>query len=108
MKRVSLFVLAVLMCALSLSTQAQTASDPQPSNNNLVIPEGTNARLSLQSQLSSKLNEVGDEVIGVLYEAVRSSDGRVAIPRGTEFVGRITQVQAAKRPQRQATLTVVF
>ncbi len=39
---------------------------------------------------------------------MRGGDGRVAIPRGTEFMGRITQVQAAKRPQREATLTVVF
>ena len=44
----------------------------------------------------------------MLYEAVRSSDGRVAIPRGTEFIGRVTQVQAAKRPQKQATMTIVF
>jgi len=108
MKRVSLFVVTVLLCALSLSVQAQTSHEDQPAPNNIVVPEGTAARLSLQSQLSSKLSEVGDEVIGVLYEAVRSSDGRVAIPRGTEFIGRITQVQAAKRPQRQATLTVVF
>jgi hypothetical protein len=32
----------------------------------------------------------------------------VAIPRGTEFIGRVTQVQAAKRPQKEATMTVVF
>ncbi len=32
----------------------------------------------------------------------------MAIPRGTEFYGRVTQVQAAKRPQKQATMTVVF
>jgi len=44
----------------------------------------------------------------VLYEAVRGEDGRVAIPRGTEFVGRVTQVQPAKKPQKQATMTIVF
>jgi hypothetical protein len=119
MKRVSLLFSLLLLCTLSGLAQTQTTSDGQTSRdsqtnsdkqnaNNIVIPEGTNARLSLQSQLSSKLSEVGDEVIGVLYESVRSSDGRVAIPRGTEFIGRVTQVQAAKRPQRQASLTVVF
>jgi hypothetical protein len=64
--------------------------------------------LSLQSQLSTKINEVGDEVIGVLYESVKDPDGRVAISRGTEFVGRITQIQAAKRPQKEASMTIVF
>jgi hypothetical protein len=72
------------------------------------VSEGTTAKLSLQTRLHSKLNEVGDEVTAVLYEPVRSSDGRVAIPRGTEFYGRVTQVQAAKRPQKEATMTVVF
>jgi hypothetical protein len=104
MKRVlSLFALLIALLSCNTIAQAQAASET-----NITISEGTTARLSLQTQLSSKLSEVGDEVIGVLYEAVRSSDGRVAIPRGTEFVGRVTQVQAAKRPQKQATLTVVF
>src|SRR5262245_33623884 len=104
MKRVfSLFALLIALLGFNVIASAQTAAE-----NNIPSDAGTVARLSLQSQLSSKLSEVGDEVIGVLYEAVRSSDGRVAIPRGTEFVGRVTQVQAAKRPQKQATLTVVF
>src|SRR2546423_11946589 len=113
MKRmISISLLAILAMAIfSLSalaqTQEQPAQEPQKAAN-IVVPEGTSAKLSLQTQLSSKLSEVGDQVTAVLYEAVRSEDGRVAIPRGTEFIGRITQVQAAKRPQKQATMTVVF
>lgn len=72
------------------------------------VEEGTQARLSLQTQLSSKLNEVGDQVTAVLYEALRSSDGRILVPRGTEFFGRVTQVQPARKPQKQATMTIVF
>lgn len=86
-------------------------ANAQEENGNLAtstVVEGTTAKLSLQTRLSSKLNEVGDEVTAVLYEPVRSSDGRIAIPRGTEFYGRVTQVQAAKRPQKEATMTVVF
>lgn len=74
----------------------------------LVVAEGTTARLSLQTRLSSKINEVGDQITGVLYEPVRSKDGRTLIPRGTEFSGRVTQVQAAGRMQKQATMTIVF
>jgi hypothetical protein len=44
----------------------------------------------------------------VLQEAVRGEDGRIAIPRGTEFTGRVTQVQPARRPQKQARMTIVF
>jgi hypothetical protein len=94
--------LAVLVFSLSALGQAQTPAE------NIIVPEGAAAKLSLQTQLSSKLSEVGDEVIGVLYEAVRSEDGRVAIPRGTEFIGRVTQVKPAKRPQKEASMTIVF
>lgn len=86
----------------------QSGQSRQATPVNQVVATGTSARLSLQTQLSSKLNEVGDPVVAVLYEPVRDTDGHVAIPKGTEFTGRITQVQAARRPQRQATMTIVF
>lgn len=101
--------LAVVLAILNLAAFAQTDEAAQdPKENNLLVAQGTNARLSLQARVSSKLSEVGDEVKAVLYESVRTADGQVAIPRGTEFLGRVTQVQAAKRPQKQATLTIVF
>ena len=103
MKQVFLIAMfAMTMLSWQGAAQAQAQSDP------VVVIEGTQARLSLQTQLSSKLSEVGDQVTAVLYEPVRGQDGRVAIPRGTEFFGRITQVQPARRPQKEATMTVVF
>lgn len=103
MKRfLSITLLAMLTLGLSVVAQSQSQGD------GIVVAEGAQARLALQTQLSSKLSEVGDEVRATLYEPVRDADGRVAIPRGTEFVGRVTQVQPARRPQKRATLTVVF
>ena len=104
--RLSLLVAVVLM--FGIAAQAQTESTEPANSANINVAQGASAKLSLQSQLSSKISEVGDEVLAVLYEPVRSADGRVAIPRGTEFIGRVTQVQAAKRPQKQATMTIVF
>lgn len=109
----SLLGVAAAMLALSIAAQAQAQAQPEKTettanNSNVTVAQGTSAKLSLQSQLSSKISEVGDEVLAVLYEPVRSADGRVVIPRGTEFIGRVTQVQAAKRPQKQATMTIVF
>lgn len=96
-------IFSFLFLLLSVSVLAQSQS-----SDSAVLAEGTAAKLALQTQLSSKLSEVGDEVLATLHEAVRSADGRVVIPRGTEFIGRVTQVQAAKRPQKGASLTVVF
>jgi hypothetical protein len=107
-KLLSMASLAVALTVLNLAAFAQAEDAQEPKENNLIIAQGTNARLSLQTRVSSKLSEVGDEVQAVLYEAIRTSDGQTAIPRGTEFIGRVTQVQAAKRPQKQATLTIVF
>lgn len=98
--------LMVLLGGLVFGQEGKPEVAPAPANH--VVAQGASAKLSLQSQLSSKLNEVGDQVTAILYEAVRDSDGRVAIPKGTEFSGRITQIQSARRGQRQATMTVVF
>lgn len=103
MKKV--FGFSLLIVAMAMISAPVLAQD-QPVN--IIVAQGVTAKLSLQTQLSSKLNEVGDQVTAILYEAVRGSDGRVAIPKGTEFFGRVTQVQAAKRPQKEATMTIVF
>ena len=87
---------------------ASSESSPRQDPAIHLVPEGALARLSLQTRLSTKINEVGDQITAVLYEAVRSSDGRTLIPRGTEFTGRVTQIQAAGRLQKQATMTIVF
>jgi hypothetical protein len=112
MKRLlSSFFFISMMISVSLLARAQDENNnasANTNNGNVTIAEGTLAKVSLQTKLSSKINEVGDEVIGVLYEPVRASDGRIAIPRGAEFVGRVTQVKAAKKPQKEATMTVLF
>ncbi len=108
-KLFSISLLVATLMIVSGLAQAQTENTESTTGNaNIIVAQGATAKLSLQSQLSSKISEVGDEVIAVLYEPVRSADGRVAIPRGTEFIGRVTQVQAAKRPQKEATMTIVF
>jgi hypothetical protein len=101
-RSISIVLFVLLTFSPSAIAQAQAQTE------NVVVVEGTQARLSLQTQLSSKLSEVGDEVQAVLYEPVRDKDGRIAIPRGTEFIGRVAQVQPARRPQKQATITVIF
>lgn len=96
------------MKAQTREAATKSQEESAAASNDLVVAEGAVAKLSLQTQLSSKLSEVGDQVTAIVYEPVRDKDGNVAIPRGTEFYGRVTQVQAAKRPQKQATLTLVF
>lgn len=107
-KAFNISFLGLLLLSVGAIVRAQDEAPVKASSNNVAIEEGAQARLSLQTQLSSKLNEVGDSITAILYEPLRASDGRTAVPRGTEFNGRITQIQAAKRPQKGATMTIVF
>ncbi|MGH9769282.1 MAG: hypothetical protein ACREAB_17800, partial [Blastocatellia bacterium] len=94
--------LITLLCGASLAARAQNEGE------SVVVAGGTQVRLVLQTPLNSKLSEVGDRVTALLEDEAPGEDGRIAIPHGAEFRGRITQVQPAGRLHRQATMTVVF
>lgn len=98
----------VLLIGAGIAAFAQSPEPQEPAQNQAVVAQGSTAKLALQTRLSSKLSEVGDEVIATLYEPVRDTDGRIILARGVEFIGRVAQVQSARRPQRQATMTIVF
>jgi len=71
------------------------------------IETETKAKLILQSRLSSKLSEPGDPISAVLDEPIYVN-GQLVLPRGTEFVGRVTQVTPAKRGQKQGSIAIAF
>lgn len=96
----SVFLAGLTFVALAVPAGAQEART-------VTIPEGAKARLALQTQISSKLNEVGDAITAVVYEPVRI-DGYLALPRGTEFEGRITSIKPAGHGQKQSQMTIVF
>ncbi len=108
-----------LVCTISLlsitawaqnqnSGNAPEKNETETRSTNLKISEGAVGKLSLRTPLSTKLNEVGDNVDAVLYEDVRSDDGKIAIPKGTQFFGRVTQIQRAGKGQKQSTLKITF
>jgi len=95
---------AILICmileAASLEAWSQAAREAT------IEPE-TRARIVLQTQLSSKLNEPGDTVSAVLYEPI-SVNGQLVLPRGTEFHGRVTEVNPAGRRLKNGNISIVF
>jgi hypothetical protein len=101
MKRVARFIslcaVTSLLAAQALTQEAQQAT---------IEPE-TKARIVLQSQISSKLNEVGDTITAVLYEPIYVN-GQLVMPRGTEFHGRVTAVAPARRGMKGAQMAIIF
>jgi len=97
-------VSAVLLCAVFIL--AARAGVPQAAREATIEPE-TKARIVLQSQLNSKLNEPGDPVTAVLDEPVYVN-AQMVLPRGTEFFGRVTEVTPAGRGQKNGKIAVIF
>jgi hypothetical protein len=71
------------------------------------IQPGTAVELVLKDHLSSKLNEVGDTFAAELKEPAYA-DGQLVLPRGAEFLGRVTQVKPAGRMEQSSQMTIVF
>lgn len=109
--------LATYLCIIAVSAQLSYAMPTGPlsvrqdekktDNDNVVIPEGTILQLSLRDPVSSKLSEPGDEVIAILKQDLYV-DGVKILNRYTEFVGRVTLAQPAKRPLKSGRLHLTF
>jgi hypothetical protein len=95
---------SVALCAViglgAVNTPSQAAREAT------IEPE-TKTKIILQSRLSSKLSEVGDPVTAVLDEPL-SVNGQLVLPRGTEFIGRVTQVTPARRGQKSGSIAIAF
>jgi hypothetical protein len=97
---ISYLVVLTVLCASFSNILAQSAKEA-------TVPEGTKIRLALQTPISSKLNEPGDQLTAILYEPLRI-DGNTVLARGTEFQGRITEIKPAASGQKQSSMTIVF
>lgn len=73
----------------------------------VVIPEGTEIQLTLSEPLSSKLNDVGDEVVASLRRDV-VVDGRTLLRKGIEVIGRVTLAARARRPFKGGRMHITF
>lgn len=71
------------------------------------IDSETKTKIILQSRLSSKLSEPGDPIRAVVDEPLYVNN-QLVLPRGTEFIGRVTQVTPAKRGQKQGSIAIAF
>jgi hypothetical protein len=96
-------------CSLALVICLALSAAPvfsQAAREATIEPE-TKAKVILQTRLSSKLSEPGDPVKAVLDEPI-SVNSQLVMPRGTEFIGRVTQVTPAKRGQKQGSIGIAF
>src|SRR6266545_3301191 len=96
--------LLTFICLIALACPSVRG---QSADQALVIPEGTEIQLSLRDPLSSKLSEVGDEVVATVRRDV-IVDGKTLLRQGTEIVGRVTIAKSARRPLKGGMLHITF
>lgn len=71
----------------------------------VTIESETKTRLTLQSEINSKLSETGDTITATLTEPLYV-DGQLILQRGTEFRGQIAKIAPAKRGQRSSHMSI--
>ena len=101
-------LVALLQPALFVFAQEGGAPGQNPRDEGrVIIPVGTEIQLSLREPVSSKLSEVGDDVLAIVRKDV-VVDGRTVLQQGTEVVGRVTLVQPARKMLKGGRLHLTF
>jgi hypothetical protein len=108
--RVAVFFAGAVMAGWlgvdSASAQEGTASRSGESQASLA--PGTPVYADLRSGIDSKKAKVGDAVMAQTMEAVKSSDSRTILPRGTKLVGHVALSTARSKGDGQSALGIVF
>ncbi len=117
MKRRNLWLAVTILAALALAGCSQTAEErkegegggglfsSKPKVQPITIPAGTNLDVRLTTGLNSKENNSGDTWEGTLDNAVVVGD-KVAIPKGADVKGKVTNAVPSGRLKQRAELWV--
>ena len=86
---------------------ASSAKVSKSSNGSASFSTVSNVQAQLQNTLDTKNAKVGDQVILRTTQAIKQN-GQVVIPKGSELIGRVTEVQQRAKNGAGSRLGVVF
>ncbi len=99
------------LAVTSLLASGLAAQVPAPSENTGSegsLAGGTVLNATLNSSVDSKKAKPGEQITAHTTEAVKSTDGRMILPKGTKLIGHVTQASARGNGQEQAMLAIQF
>src|SRR5260221_11920312 len=102
------FAATLAVTSLAVTTLLATglaAQVPAPSENTGSegsLAGGTVLNATLNSSVDSKKAKPGEQITAHTTEAVKSTDGRMILPKGTKLIGHVTQASARGKGQGQA------
>ena len=93
----------IALLATALPSQSSAARQTAAS---LVAGSGIYAELN--GDVDSRKAKAGDTIALRITETVKSSDGRMILPKGAKVTGRVTQSEAKSKGASQSTLGLAF
>lgn len=84
-----------------------TDAKAEPARHELVIPKGTELRVRIDETIDTKRNRAGDQFRASLAEPIVLG-GKTVVPKGTPFVGHVTESEASGRMEGRALLALTL
>jgi hypothetical protein len=106
MKRFAAAFAAATLCPAGVAAQAPQPSEATSSEASLA--GGTAINAELNSSIDSKNAKPGEQITAHITEAVKSTDGRAILPKGTKLIGHVTKASARSNGQSEAMLAIQF
>jgi len=94
------------LCATGAAAQSSPPSENVSSEASLA--GGTAINAALNSSIDSKKAKPGEQITAHTMEAVKSTDGRTILPKGTKLVGHVTKASARSNGQGESMLAIQF
>jgi hypothetical protein len=88
--------------------QEPSATMARSEQTQVALASGTVILGEMNTGLDSKKAKVGDKFTARTTEALKSSDGRTIMPRGTKMEGHVTQAEARNKGGTASTLGLQF
>jgi hypothetical protein len=106
MKRV-IFAGSLVLLLSIFSLAQEPGSSSAASNGRLQLDSGSSIQAELQNDIDVKRSKVGDQVVLKTTKAIRRGRETV-IPKGTNLIGRITEVQQRTKDNASSRIGMVF
>ena len=88
-------------------SDADADRSPETARAEVVIPRGTALHVRIDESVDTKRNRAGDEFHASLAEPV-VIEGKTVVPKGTSFVGHVSESRASGRMEGRAVLTLTL
>src|SRR6202043_2681280 len=106
MKSFAIAFAVAALCATGAAAQSTPPSENVSSEASLA--GGTAINATLTSSLDSKKAKPGEQITAHTVEAVKSTDGRTILPKGTKLIGHVTKASARSNGQGESVLAIQF